>query len=417
MLKIAFKYLLSLFMVPVIGLSQSLRDCEAMFVKNNLMLLAGEYDIKAADALVVQAGIWQLPVAEAEINAYNPGAQKVFDAGKAGQKTLEINQLIHMGGKKKHEVDWASAEAGLRRTEFQELLVNLRYELRVAYVKLYFTEAKIEMVHNQALKLDTLIVSYGVQAKKNNLSFKDLYRLQSLQLRINEYLRQLRMERTELQNKLKILCGTSNQIQVQFKPSEFNRNRRVMTDKSLDSLKQIAAKNSPALAVAKKEMQSDSMYLVWQRSLNTPDISIGLGYDQRGGAFDNQIGVKLQVPLRLWSVNRGNVMMSEMKLNATQYLFEESKKRVLSEIDNQVDAYRNAERNLQVQNSIDLNLYQEVFEGMMSNFVKGNIGILEFIDFMESYSDTINQMNENLLNLYVIGEEINKTTGLNVYNQ
>jgi cobalt-zinc-cadmium efflux system outer membrane protein len=58
----------------------SLRDCEEAFQKNNLQLLAEQYNINMADADILQAKIWELPQLSGQINAYNPEDRKSFDA-------------------------------------------------------------------------------------------------------------------------------------------------------------------------------------------------------------------------------------------------------------------------------------------------------------------------------------------------
>lgn len=77
----------------------SLLECEEAFQKNNLQLLAEQYNINMADADILQAKIWELPQLSGQFNAYNPQDKKFFDVGHS--KGAGITQLIYMGGKKK----------------------------------------------------------------------------------------------------------------------------------------------------------------------------------------------------------------------------------------------------------------------------------------------------------------------------
>ncbi len=56
----------------------SLLDCEEAFQKNNLQLLAEQYNINMADADILQAKIWELPQLSGQFNAYNPQDKKFF---------------------------------------------------------------------------------------------------------------------------------------------------------------------------------------------------------------------------------------------------------------------------------------------------------------------------------------------------
>jgi cobalt-zinc-cadmium efflux system outer membrane protein len=51
-------------------------DCEEAFQKNNLQLLAEQYNINMADADILQAKIWELPQLSGQFNAYNPQDKK-----------------------------------------------------------------------------------------------------------------------------------------------------------------------------------------------------------------------------------------------------------------------------------------------------------------------------------------------------
>ena len=82
----------------------SLEDCEKLFVKNNLLLIAEQYNIAAAKAAIIQAKIWQQPYLSGEFNMVNPDAKRAFDVGKNGEMAFAIQQLNYIGGKKKNEV-------------------------------------------------------------------------------------------------------------------------------------------------------------------------------------------------------------------------------------------------------------------------------------------------------------------------
>jgi cobalt-zinc-cadmium efflux system outer membrane protein len=54
----------------------SLRDCEEAFQKNNLQLLAEQYNINMADADILQAKIWELPQLSGQIMHTTPKTEK-----------------------------------------------------------------------------------------------------------------------------------------------------------------------------------------------------------------------------------------------------------------------------------------------------------------------------------------------------
>lgn len=380
-------------------------------------MLAAGFEISEARALQLQAGIWNVPVAGIELNAYNPTNQKPFDIGQAGQKTLQIQQLIYMGGKKKKEVEWASKNVDIAAIQLEDLLRELKFQLHSTYCNLYFNQMKIEVTQKQVNQIDTLISRYRVQMLKNNVPMKDLYRLQSLYLRISENLKNLKQIETDEMNKLKLICGTDKAIVVRLDNlyEVINKNENFNLEEP--QLLELAKSNHPKFKLIQKMLESDSLYLVWQRSINTPDVNLGLAYDQRGGAFNNQIGVTLEIPLNLWQPNRGNIELAKARWSKQAINAKFSQEQLKNEIHMAVVNFNLSKENYTRQKNVRMDEYNLVYNGMISNFMKGNIGMLEFIDFMESYYDTNELMNDNLRSFYIAGELINYNTNTNLMNQ
>jgi cobalt-zinc-cadmium efflux system outer membrane protein len=384
----------------------TLKEAEELFQKNNLFLLAAHFEIDIAEARTIQARLWENPYVYTEVNAINPQGNKYFDAGRNGQKVMAIQQLVYLGGKKKYEVALAKKSAELASLEFQDLLRNLKYRLRVGYFSIYFDQLTSDNIERQLSNLDSLLASYIRQAEKGNVPYKDIVRLQSLYLTLQN-------ERTTIQNRilserrnLSILLGIEELIIPAPTTGEAAGCREPLQI-SLDSLWNLALKNRPDLLAAEKQIEAAQWNLRWQKSLAVPDVSIGASYDQRGGAFNNQINLTLGIPLPLWNRNQGNIKIAEAYIKQTQV----NKELQLLELKNEVmfayNRFNQAYENFQILNKdMDRN-FENVYNGVLYNFHKRNISILEFTDFMESYNSSLIQMNEMRKALRESCEEIN----------
>ena len=160
--------LTGLLSVSLFSHAQSLEQCEQKFISGNLSVLAAQYNIDAAKARSIQAGIWELPQLSAEINALNPDAGKYFDVGKSGQKSVQIEQLFYLGNKKRLEKDFANANVELAELEFKDLLRNLKLQLRSTYYKVYFSKSQSEQIRLQLNQLDSLISNFKIQDSKHH---------------------------------------------------------------------------------------------------------------------------------------------------------------------------------------------------------------------------------------------------------
>src|SRR3954464_10315377 len=78
----------------------TLENCEDIFLKKNLLLLAQQYNISSKEALIIQAKAYPNPIFNADINVYDPQNKKYFHIDSSGQKSFQIQQLILLGGKR-----------------------------------------------------------------------------------------------------------------------------------------------------------------------------------------------------------------------------------------------------------------------------------------------------------------------------
>jgi cobalt-zinc-cadmium efflux system outer membrane protein len=392
----------------------SLQQTEEAFRQNNLLLLAEQYNINAAQAAVIQARIWELPYLSAELNALNPQQGRAFDVGGRGQKTLAIQQLIYMGGKKKNEIELAKSNAGLAELQFEQLVRTLRFQLRERYYSLYFDLRKIESLASQAARVDTLIQAYAVQVQKGNIPLKDQVRLQSLALNLRNDLASLQRDVIDEQRDLSLLTGLGASIVPVVSEEELQARYDATAVPGVDELLEIAQERNPDYRSFLKIMESYELYLKWQRSLATPDLTAGVSYDQRGGAFNNQVNLTLGVPLPFWNRNRGTIKIAQWQLEQSRV----QKDYKTQELKNQIQAALRAwvqQGTSYRQLANTTQNFDFVYNSILQNFRRGNISILEFTDFMESYNQSTLQMNELRKQLILAGEAINQAVNATVF--
>lgn len=372
----------------------TLPECEDLFRKNNLLLLAEQYNISASKASVIQARIWEQPYLSGEINAWNPEQNKMFDAGKQGQKVAAIQQLIYIGGKKRNEIAFAKSNVALAELQFEQLLRDIRFQLYQSFYTLYFDQQKVNSLNLQMSNIDSLAIAYNVQAAKNNVSLKDVVRLQALSLNFRSDLLDIQKSINEEQKNLQLITGMPETIVPEAEQQYFEQLFSKRMIQSPEELAQTALQKNPDYLYAQKIAESNEQMLKWQKSLSVPDLSLGAAYDQRGGAFNNQVNLTMGIPLPLWNKNKGNIRMAKAQLDQSKIQTDYKAQELKAEI---VTAYNNWKQQLaqyeKMQDSHTENL-NTVYNGILQNFHKRNISLLEFTDFMESYNQSVLSLTE-----------------------
>lgn len=368
----------------------SLLECENAFQQNNLQLLAEQYSINMADADILQAKIWELPQMSGYINGYNPQDRRFLDAGRA--KGFEVTQLIYMGGKKKNEIAFAKSNKELAQLQFSQLLVELRTQLHTNYYNLYYEKLKLENTNKQLGYMNDLLKAYKVQSAKGNVSLKDEVRLQSIVIQLNNDKVNINKNLLEFEQNLKVLTGITENIEPEISEEEAKLVLTAQPFGDNDELKRKALENNADYLFILKLIDNSKLYAQWQKSLNVPDLNVGAEYDQASGTFNNEINLKVGIPIPLWKSNKGNVEKANYAIKQNQKNAEFQKLNLETKVQSAFQIWKTQYDQLAEIKSTDLSNLYLVYDGMLKNFRNGNISLIEFTDFMESYRQTALQI-------------------------
>lgn len=392
----------------------TLQDCESQFLKNNLFLLASQYNIDASKALTIQARIWDNPSLTAELNAYNPERNQYFDIGKQGQKAFGIEQLIYLGGKKRNEVKLAQTNEKLAELQFNDLLRTLKLQLRKSFFTVYYNTKSLETTDKQLVHIEDLINSYTIQAQKGNIPLRDVVRLQSLYLNFKNERMEVVNENIEEQANLKLLLNSAENIVPDVSKEEFNKYTKTIPF-DLKNFQDEAIANRPDYLARQKDIEANEINIKWQKSLAIPDITVGANYDQRSGAFNKEANLTLGIPLPLWNKNKGNIKYAQTILEQSKIEKQNFELQLQTEITSAWNKWDESRKNYVVIKPTVNSDFEAVYNGILTNFQKRNISLLEFTDFMESYNQASIQVNELKKKVVLSGEELNSTINKDLF--
>lgn len=409
--------LLLLLLMGQLALAQktlTLQDCESQFLKNNLFLLASHYNIDASKALTIQAKIWENPTLTAQLNAYNPQRNQYFDIGNNGEKAFGIEQLIYLGGKKRNEVKLAQTNEQLAELDFNDLLRTLKFQLRSSFYTVFYNSKNIETTDKQIAHLEDLIDSYTVQAQKGNVPLKDLVRLQALYLDFKNQRAEAVNSNIEEQGHLKLLLNETENIVPLVTDTDFGKYTKEITFDPKELEKEATA-NRPDYLQKQKTIEANTINVKLQRSLSIPDITLGANYDQRSGAFNNEANLTVGIPLPLWNKNKGNIRYAQTVLEQSKAEQQNFALQLQTEIATSLNQWQESKNNYKQLKGSASDNFELVYNGILQNFQKRNISLLEFTDFMESYNQTTVQINELKKKVVLSAEALNSTINKDLF--
>ncbi|UOE41595.1 TolC family protein [Chryseobacterium suipulveris] len=411
------KFFVLALLAPVFFFSQqsrTLQQCEEAFIKNNLLLIAQQYNIDVNDADIMQAKIWDLPQVSFQANLIDPNKPSFLNLGPS--KSVGVQQLFLLGGKRKLEVEFAKSNKELAQLQFNQLLVDLKAQLRETFYSLYFDQKKIKNIDNQLGYMNDLLKAYRVQTAKGNISLKDQVRLNTIVLSLNNDRIQINNEIVALNQTMMTLTGDPQTIEPEISIEEERELLRSAPLQNLEELQQKALENNADYLFSLKAIENNRANYNLQKSMNIPDLTAGLQWNQAGGLYQNEINFGVGIPIPLWKRNEGNVKKAQMQIEQAQKNTDYKKLSLMNAVTSAYQTWENQYQMYERMPQKDIQDLETVYKGMTENFRRGNVTLIEFTDFMDSYKQATLQLFEIQKQILISAEELNRLTQTKTFN-
>jgi cobalt-zinc-cadmium efflux system outer membrane protein len=389
----------------------SLQDAETAFLKNNFDLLAAKYQIAEADAVVIQAKLWDNPNLNIEQGAYNSNTNKWFDISQSGETAIILQQLIYLAGKRDKRINIEKINSQIAGYQFYDLMRALRYELRTSFFEFYFLRKSLSVYDREIAALKLLVDAYSIEYKKGNIPFKELARLQALQFNLENEKIDVLKNLTERQSNIILLTGDtlSRPIKPIFNISAFDSINAASYN--LGQLYDYGLSNRYDLKISEAQILSGQVNLSLQKAMRIPDLTLGTRYDKAGSYVRNYNSLSIGFDLPLWNRNQGNIKIAENKIEETRTLKNQKELEVKNDINKAFVQLLETDRLYKLSLQKFDSSYDSLFDGITSAYRNHTINLLEFIDYYETYKNSKNEYYQLQNNRLDAMEDLNMATG------
>lgn len=397
-------------------LKLSLKETEKRFLDSNLYILAAHYNVDANKALIEQAGLWDNPVLVTDQNIYANG--KFFEHRKdqttglpTGQIFIQVQQLIKTAGKRHKLIDLATTNAKLSELQLNDVLRNLRYQLRQGYFNLFHQIENKKIAENELQQMNRLLAAQEAQLKAGNIAEKDYLRIQAIVVSLQQDLIDLQKTIADTQNDLKTLLQIKDASFIYpadgFGILAFNPST---TKELIDAARTNNAYYQLQLAQIVYQQQN----LVYQKSLRSPDLTVGPEYDHNSNYAPHYIGLSVSLPLPLFNKNQGNIKSAGFAIKQQEAITQGAETELSNNI---ITAYNKLMLSLQQNNSFQKEFYtkyKNMFQNILQSYQQKQLNLLEFLDFFDAYKDAQLRQVQQQLNLQLAKEEVNYYAGTDI---
>ncbi len=405
--------------IPIIFAMQTqaqnvtLDNLEAAFLQKNYALIANKFNADRVDAEIIQEKLWQNPTLSiSEVNlwkTYNVEEQPYLFGkyGKNQQISVELEQLIETAGKRKKRVAIKELEKNSALFEYEELLRELKKELRQTYFSLARIQSEKKELQNSVDLFEQMMTQYQRQADLKNVPKADFYRLQTELIGLQKDQIELENQEIEYINKLRLLTQNSDLNVDEIDFSRFNSHSKSIPFNA----KQLAKEQNIALKKQENEINLAEKQFILEKAQRTPDLAFQVNYDRGGNIMRDFVGVGVSIDLPIFNTNKGNIKASEIALSQQQI----TKNALHSELDISIDRLQNQINQLDKALIQWKKLNNQEQLTMIDNYKKHlqnkQITLLEFIDFTQAYRESQKAYLDLLENYQNTFEELNYIVG------
>lgn len=410
-------------------LTLSREQCEAIFLEENLILMAEKMNIDRSEAMVLQASLWPNPTLEIEeLNLWT--AQKGINNrsyfgdelpgfgngnfGKNQQISVSIEQLIQTAGKRKKLVAVEQVSVDQSRQYFEEVLRNLKVEFRQQLTHLQYLQQSKIIYQNQIQSVNHLTQAFQRQVERGHIPQGEYVRLKALELEISSQINAMNTAIYEAQKELKLLMGLPPDSYLEITPEGFAVETGPLLILQRSELIEEAKLFRPDYKSAELEQTYYDKLYAYEKARRVPDFTLKAGYDRGGNFIYNFLGLGVEIELPFFDRNQGNIQAARVGRLQSDTRRQHKELSIENEV---VLAHQSLLNSIQFMNHIEPG-YEDSLDGLLArytdNFAARNISMLEYLDFMEAYLENKKIILEARKEVIEKLEELNYTVGREV---
>lgn len=386
--------------------SRSLRLAAALqrALATNPRLTAADRDIGIATGRRLQAGAVPNPEVSFELdNALGSGSYRGL---RSAETTLQLSQLIELGGKRDARIAAGSAELEAARWQQVALRLEILSDTAVAFFSVLAAQRRITIYdgHIAALQRLTPLLQRRVEAGASPPA--EVARAQIAADLVRADRERARTALAIARLELAALMGqdspafpqVAGDLSITGRPPSFQVVRR-----ALDG-------NPQLVRFTALRAQRDAELLL-ERLKPVPDLRAGVAWRHFRETDDNAVRLGISVPLPVWDRNLGNIHAARETRAKVEAELAVARATLLLTLGRAYENLAGAAREIEILRQSALPNVKRAVESMESGYSQGRFTLLELLDVQSSAAQAALREAEALLNYHVALATIEGLTG------
>lgn len=351
---------------PYAGGLITLREAIRRVLRFSPAVQATEIEIDARRAETLQAGLRPNPLLDGDVQNVGQNVQ---------ESTLELSQIILLGGKRLKRVRAAELDVGVAAWDYEAARLRVASNTAASFVDVLASQDRIKILGELLDVAAKLSKAVGERVKAGAVSPVELKRTEIEVTRAKAQLNEEKAVLAVAKKRLANLWGASN--------ADFLSARgELATTNHIPSPEQLSVylDSNPDVARWATEMMRREAVLTLAQAQRIPDLTIGAGARNLRDADETGAVVSLSIPLPLFDRNQGNIAAAQTRV------FKGRRESLAARIDVNgvfLEAYGRlvaASERLKALEKEILPAAQEVYDATLGGYTEGKFDFLSVLD-------------------------------------
>lgn len=359
----------------------------------NPRLTAAEREVGIATGRRIQAGA--VPNPEVSFELDNAFGSNEYAGTQSAETTLQLSQLIELGGKRRARISAGEAEIDSAYWQRQATRLEIASEAATAFVTVLSAQRRVQIYDVQIAALDRLAPLLQRRVDAGASSSAEVARAQVAVDLVRVDRERAKTTLSTARRDLAVLMGervprfaaVTGQFSGIGRPPLF---QTVLT--AIDSNPQLMRWTAVR---AQREAE-----LLTARLKPIPDLRVSGGWRHYRDTGDNAVRLGISIALPVWDQNRGDIIAAQESLQKSQAERDVNRQALITIAGRSYDAIQGALAELALLRNSVLPNSRKAVEGIESGYAQGRFSLIEVLDAQSSATQAAIREQEALLSFH-----------------
>lgn len=347
----------------------------------NPRLSSGSLAVRIKEAQALQAGLRPNPEIGLEIeNLAGTGGLSGFDAAET---TLQLSQLIELGGKRSSRVRVSQFESSLAAWDYEADRLAVFVETTLAFIDVLATQEQVHLAEE----------SYTISSQIHESVVKRVQAGKASPVEENKSIIERANAKIIIKNTRHRLLLARKRLAFTWAGSTPVFTSVVGAMKEVDELpmfeqvKQLMSRN-PAIARWATEMEHRLAVLSLERAQGVSDLTLSAGARQFEESSDTAFVLSVSMPLRLFDRNQGNILAARYAIDKARQDQKIAELKTQEAVVASYELLSAARLEAIVLRDEVLPAAQKSFDAVREGYKQGKFGYLDVLDAQRTFFNT-----------------------------